>query len=82
MGQQFAPVTINFASVKVAGGPGLALVAIVVAIAVEFAEARWLLAAGVVGGLLLAAALIVVRGRRRPAASNVNFPALRTTRRQ
>jgi hypothetical protein len=64
MTESFAPVTINFGAVKVAGGPGLSLIAIVVAIAFEFPEARWLLLSGVVGGLMLAAAMIAVRRRR------------------
>ena len=65
MTESFAPVTINFGAVKVAGGPGLSLIAIVVAIAFEFPEARWLLFSGVVGGALLGAALIFGRRRRR-----------------
>jgi hypothetical protein len=63
MREQFRPVTINFGAVKVAGGPGLALIAIVIAIAFEFPEARWLLAAGVAAGTALASVLIAVRRR-------------------
>jgi hypothetical protein len=64
MTESFPPVTINFGAVKVAGGPGLSLIAIVVAIAFEFPEARWLLMSGLFGGLLLGAAMILVRRRR------------------
>jgi hypothetical protein len=52
--ERFPPVKINFASVDVVGVPGLCLVAIVVAIAIEFPEARWLLLAGLAGGAVLA----------------------------
>ena len=38
MREQFPPITINFTPVKVVGIPGLSLVAIVVAIAVQFPE--------------------------------------------
>ena len=61
MTDRFAPVTINFGAVRVAGVPGLSLVAIVVAIAFQFPEARWLLALGVAAGAALAAALIAIR---------------------
>ena len=63
MGDQFPPVTINFGAVRVAGVPGLSLVAIVIAIAFQFPEARWLLALGVVAGAAVAAALIAIRRR-------------------
>lgn len=61
MGDRFPPVTINFGAVRVAGVPGLSLIAIVVAIAFQFPEARWLLALGVAAGAALAAALIAIR---------------------
>jgi hypothetical protein len=63
MREPFPPITINFAPVKVIGIPGLSLVAIAVAIAVEFPEGRWLLLSGVGGGVLVAALLILVRRR-------------------
>ena len=69
MREQFPPITINFAPVKVIGIPGLSLVAIAVAIVLEFPQGRWLLLFGVAGGVLVAAALILVRRR------NVNTPA-------
>jgi hypothetical protein len=53
MAERFRPVTINIAAVNVAGGPGLSLLALVVAIAYQFPEARWLLFSGVTGGVLL-----------------------------
>src|SRR5262245_39521147 len=67
MREQFPPITINFAPVKVIGIPGLSLVAIAMALVVEFPEGRWLLLAGITGGLLVAAALIRLRRPHRPA---------------
>jgi len=67
MREQFPPITINFAPVKVIGIPGLSLVAIAVAIVLEFPQGRWLLLSGVVGGVLVAAALILVRRRHATA---------------
>jgi ABC-type Fe3+-siderophore transport system permease subunit len=64
VGEHFRPVTINFASVNITGVPGLSLVVIVVAIAFEFPEARWLLISGLAGGMVLGAAMILVRRRR------------------
>jgi len=61
MRDSFPPVTINFGAVKIAGGPGLSLLLIVVAIAFEFPEAGWLLVSGIVGGAMAGAALILVR---------------------
>src|SRR6267154_1957873 len=69
MREQFPPITINFTPVKVVGIPGLSLVAIVVALALQFPEARWLLLSGLAGGVVLAAALILVR-RPRQASRN------------
>ena len=63
MAERFPPVKINFASVDVVGVPGLCLVAIVVAIAIEFPEARWLLLAGLAGGAVLAA-IRLLRGSK------------------
>jgi len=63
MSERFPPVTINFGAVRVAGVPGLSLVAIVVAIAFQFPEARWLLALGLAAGAAVAAALIAMRRR-------------------
>jgi hypothetical protein len=60
MAERFPPVKINFASVDVVGVPGLGLVAIVVAIALEFPEARWLLLSGVAA----LAVLRVLRGSK------------------
>jgi hypothetical protein len=65
MREQFRPVTINFASVNVVGGPGLALVLVAMAMAVEFPEARWLVLGGLAGGTIIATLLIVCRRRRR-----------------
>jgi hypothetical protein len=76
MAQQFPPVTINFAKVQVVGWPGLSLVIIVIAIAVQFPEARWLLLSGVAAGALVAAVLIIWRRRRQPAAPDVDFSHL------
>ncbi len=65
MAEQFQPVQINFASVRIVGIPGLTLVFIAWAIAVEFPEARWLALRGLAGGILIALAMII-RRRRRP----------------
>lgn len=65
MAQQFPPVQINFAKVQVVGWPGFSLVVIVIAIAIQFPEARWLLLSGIVGGALVAAALVTWRRRHR-----------------
>ena len=64
MTERFPPVTINFAKVQVVGWPGLSLVVIVIAIAIQFPEARWLLLSGLTGGVLLALALILIRRRK------------------
>ena len=61
MREQFPPVTINFGAVRVAGASGLPLIAIVIAIAWQFPEARWLLESGLVAGSIVAATLILVR---------------------
>ena len=63
MREPFPPVKINFASVNVAGWPGLALVLIAVAIAMEFPETRWLLVASVLAGGVIAAVRIAARDR-------------------
>src|SRR5258706_11510731 len=70
MREQFQPITINFTPVKVVGIPGLSLVAIVVAIAVQFPEARWLLLSGLAGGVVLAATLILVRRPQQQTRRN------------
>jgi hypothetical protein len=72
MGEQFPPVNINFAPVNVVGVPGLALVLVAVAIAMEFPEARWLLISSVVAGSLLAAIRI-----RRGLTAGVSAAAAR-----
>ena len=63
MREQFPPVKINFASVNVVGVPGLALVLIVVAIAMEFPETRWLLISSATAGATVAALRIALRSR-------------------
>ena len=77
MTKEFPPVQINFASVHVKGGPGLGLVVLVAAIAVEFPEVRWLLLSGLAGGLIVAAALIYVHRHRVVNVATRCFPALR-----
>src|SRR5215813_6132195 len=67
MSEQFRPITINFAPVKVIGIPGLSLVAIAVAIVLEFPVGGWLLLSGIVGGVLVAVALIRLRRPRENA---------------
>ena len=73
MREQFRPVRINFAPVDITGGPGLAVVAVIVAIAFEFPETRWLLLAGIVCGALLDAAMILFR-RRSHSGGGENAP--------
>jgi len=63
MREQFPPVKINFASVNIVGVPGLALVLIAVAIAMEFPESRWLLISSVAAGAAVAAVRIFARAR-------------------
>ena len=63
MHEQFPPVTINFATVKVVGIPGLSLVAIAFAIAFQFPLAGWLLLLSVAAGAMVGGALIAMRGR-------------------
>ncbi len=64
MREQFRSITTNFTPVRVVGIPGLVLVLIAIALAVQFPEARWLLLGGLGGGLLLAAGLVIRRARR------------------
>jgi len=61
MSEQFSPVTINFAPVKVAGAAGLPLLIVVGVIALVLLEARWLLLGGIIGGAMLGAVMILVR---------------------
>jgi hypothetical protein len=63
MSEQFRPVTINFAPVRVAGAAGVPLLVIVAMIAVVFLEARWLLLSGMAAGMMLGTVLILVRRR-------------------
>jgi len=67
MREQFPPVNLNLASVRIVGIPGLSLVLIVIAITFEFPQARWLFLSGLAGGALVAAALILIRRRHRIA---------------
>jgi hypothetical protein len=69
MRESFPPITINFAPVKVVGIPGLSLVAIVIALVVQFPEAQSLLFWGVSGGAGIAALLILARSRREYSGS-------------
>lgn len=68
MREQFRPIATNFTPVAVVGIPGLTLVIIAIALAVQFPEARWLLAAGLLGGCAIAGVLIV--RRREPSADH------------
>jgi hypothetical protein len=63
MREQFRPIRTNIASVDITGWPGLAVVVVIVAIALEFPETRSLLLFGLVSGALLAAAMIYHRSR-------------------
>jgi len=66
MAEQFQAVTINIARVNVVGVPGLMLVLVAAAIAMEFPEARWLALSGLAGGAIFGAVLIAIRRFRRP----------------
>jgi len=74
MRDQFRPARINFASVDISGGPGLGVVAVVVAVAFQFEIARWLLLAGIAGGAVLAAATIFIRRRSDSTAGESGPP--------
>ncbi|HMF95947.1 MAG TPA: hypothetical protein VKE96_16710 [Vicinamibacterales bacterium] len=63
MRDQFPPLTINFASVRVVGIPGLSLVAIACAIAFQFPLAGWLLMLSVGAGFAVGGTLIALRRR-------------------
>jgi|SRR5438034_461852 len=66
MGEQFRPVTINFATQRVPGNAaGAPLLALVIVIAIVLPEARWLLVSGVIAGALVGGVMILVRQRRR-----------------
>ena len=65
MAEHFQAVTINIARVNVVGVPGLMLVLVAAAIAVEFPEARWLALSGLAGGVVFGAVLIAIRRARR-----------------
>ena len=64
MAERFRPIATNFTPVDVVGVPGLMLVVVAIALAVQFPEARWILLAGIAGGVLVAAALIAGRRNR------------------
>jgi len=64
MRERFRPIATNLTPVNVVGIPGLALVVIAIALAVQFPEARWLIASGIAGGAAIAAMLIARRRRR------------------
>jgi hypothetical protein len=55
---------INMSSIPVAGVGGLGLVAVALVMAFVFPEARWLLAAGLIGGAALAIVLVLARSHR------------------
>lgn len=61
MREQFREIATNFTPVRVVGIPGLTLVIIAIALAMQFPQARWLIAAGIAGGMVIAAALIARR---------------------
>ena len=61
MREQFRSITTNLTPVRVVGIPGLVLVLIAIALAVQFPEARWLLLAGLAGGIVIAAFLVIHR---------------------
>ena len=64
MREQFRPIVTNLTPVNVIGVPGLMLVLIAIALALQFPEARWLIAGGLAGGAGIAFLLIKRRQRR------------------
>jgi len=64
MREQFRPIVTNLTPVNVIGVPGLTLVLIAIALALQFPEAQWLIAAGLVGGAAIACVLIKRRQHR------------------
>ena len=64
MHEQFRPIVTNLTPVNVIGIPGLMLVFIAIALALQFPEARWLIAGGLLGGAGIAVLLIKRRQRR------------------
>ena len=64
MSERFRPIATNLTPVNVIGVPGLMLVLIAIALALQFPEARWLIAAGLIGGAAIATLLIRRRARR------------------
>ena len=61
--EPFRPVRINFASVDIVGWPGLAVVLIIIAIAMEFPETRLLFLAGLTAGAVVGSAMIYLHNR-------------------
>jgi len=57
----FRPPNINFASIRIAGVPGLAMFVMVIAIAVAIPAIGWLLTAAIVSGITLGLFLILRR---------------------
>ena len=64
MREQFRPIATNLTPVNVVGIPGLMLVVVAIALAIQFPEVRWLILATVTGGSVIAALLIRRRWRR------------------
>jgi hypothetical protein len=64
MRERFRPIATNLTPVNVVGIPGLALVAIAVALGWQFPEVQWLIAAGLTGGTAIAVLLIRRRAHR------------------
>ncbi len=62
MKEPFRPIATNLTPVRVIGVPGLALVIIAIALAWQFPEVQWLIAATVIGGGAIAVLLIRRRG--------------------
>jgi hypothetical protein len=67
MRERFRPIDTNLTPVNVIGVPGLMLVLIAIALAWQFPEAQWLIAAGLAGGAVIATLLI---RKRRDGASH------------
>jgi hypothetical protein len=54
-------VSINMSGIQVSGVGGLGLVAVAALMTYQFAEARWLVGCGAIGGAVLACAMVAFR---------------------
>jgi hypothetical protein len=67
---------INMGSIPAAGIGGVGMLGLVIVIAYAFAEARYILLAGGVGGVMLGAAWIIVRRFHKPDTPSGDQPSV------